>query len=35
QRNEAFIRQIYNPGDVCEFDWGEVKLEINSTLRST
>lgn len=27
-RKEAFIRQIYNPGDVCEFDWGEVKLEI-------
>jgi len=27
-RKEAFIRQVYNPGDVCEFDWGEVKLEI-------
>lgn len=27
-RKEAFIRQIYNPGNICEFDWGEVKLEI-------
>lgn len=27
-RKEAFIRQVYNPGDICEFDWGEVKLEI-------
>lgn len=25
---EAFIRQEYTPGDVCEFDWGEVKLYI-------
>ncbi len=25
---EAFIRQEYKPGDVCEFDWGEIKLEI-------
>ncbi len=33
QRNEAFIRQVYNPGDVCEFDWGEVKLEINGQMR--
>jgi len=28
KRGEAFIRQAYNPGDVGEFDWGEVKLEI-------
>ena len=28
KRKEAFIRQVYQPGDVCEFDWGEVKLEI-------
>jgi len=34
QRNEAFIRQVYNPGDVCEFDWGEVKLEIGGQLRT-
>ena len=26
---EAFIRQIYQPGESCEFDWGEVKLKIN------
>ena len=26
---EAFIKQQYNYGDVCEFDWGEVKLVIN------
>ena len=25
---EAFIRQTYMPGEVCEFDWGEVKLDI-------
>lgn len=29
---EAYIRQVYQPGGVCEFDWGEVKLEINSEL---
>ena len=34
QRNEAFIRQVYNPGDVCEFDWGEVKLEIDGKMRT-
>jgi len=26
---EAFIKQQYNYGDICEFDWGEVKLVIN------
>jgi transposase len=25
---EAFIRQVYEPGSSCEFDWGEVKLTI-------
>lgn len=25
---EAFIRQHYAPGQVCEFDWGQVKLRI-------
>ena len=25
---EAFIRQQYDPGSVCEFDWGEIKLII-------
>lgn len=28
---EAFIRQEYQPGEVCEFDWGTVKLNINNT----
>lgn len=31
--NEAYIRQSYLPGDICEFDWGEVKLEIAGDLR--
>jgi len=26
---EVFIRQCYKPGEICEFDWGEVKLLIN------
>jgi len=25
---EAFIRQTYQPGEECEFDWAEVKLQI-------
>ncbi len=25
---EAFIRQQYQPGSTCEFDWGEIKLTI-------
>jgi transposase len=33
-RKEAFIRQLYNPGEVCEFDWGEVKLEIGGKLQT-
>ncbi len=33
KRKEAFVRQAYNPGDVCEFDWGEVKLEIDGQQR--
>lgn len=27
---EAYIRQRYAPGSVCEFDWGEVKVKINN-----
>lgn len=27
-RQEAYIRQHYEPGQVCEFDWAEVKLVI-------
>ncbi|MGB5989106.1 MAG: IS21 family transposase [Marinifilaceae bacterium] len=30
--NEAFIKQVYHPGYACEFDWGEVKLNINGQL---
>ena len=29
---EAFIKQIYNKGDICEFDWGEAKLFIKGKL---
>ncbi|WP_170982999.1 IS21 family transposase [Dyadobacter frigoris] len=29
---EAYIRQLYAPGSVCEFDWAEVKLRINGEL---
>ena len=29
---EAFIRQQYEPGSVCEFDWGEIKLTIAGRL---
>ena len=28
KHEEAFIRQEYRPGDICEFDWGTVKLDI-------
>jgi len=34
QGKESFIKQIYHPGDVCEFDWGEVKLYINGHLQT-
>ena len=27
--HEAFIKQNYDYGDICEFDWGDVKLEVN------
>lgn len=29
QGGEAYIRAHYDYGDVCEFDWGEVKLNID------
>lgn len=29
---ESFIKQQYKPGEICEFDWGEVKLKINGKL---
>lgn len=31
-KKEAYIRQIYAPGSVCEFDLGEVKLKIDGLL---
>jgi len=33
QSKEAFIRENYAPGDICEFDWGEVKLCISGVNR--
>jgi len=29
---EAHIKIDYQPGQICEFDWGEVKLFINGKL---
>jgi len=31
---ESFIKQLYQPGEVCEFDWGEVKLFIGGKLQA-
>lgn len=31
RHREAYIRQEYMSGDVCEFDWGIVKLDIGGT----
>ena len=25
---DVFVKQYYEPGEECEFDWGEVKLRI-------
>jgi hypothetical protein len=33
ESREAYIRQEYTPGEVCEFDWGEVKLTIAGKCR--
>lgn len=33
-RKEAYIRQVYRPGETCEFDWGEIKLNIAGKRRS-
>ena len=30
---ESFIKQLYQAGEICEFDWGEVKLHINGKLQ--
>jgi len=32
-KSSVFIKQDYLPGGVCEFDWGEVKLVINGTVK--
>jgi transposase-like protein len=32
--NEAFIKAEYGLGEVCEFDWGEVKLNIEDKLKT-
>ena len=31
RHREAFIRQEYEYGDICEFDWGTVKLDIGDS----
>jgi hypothetical protein len=31
---EAFIKQIYEFGDVCEFDWGDVKLRDKNKIKT-
>lgn len=30
---EAFIRQVYSPGQSVEFDWGEVRLNLGGQLK--
>jgi len=32
--NEAFIKQIYDFGEVCEFDWGDVKLRRDGVIKT-
>ncbi|TGA95455.1 IS21 family transposase [Sporolactobacillus shoreae] len=31
---EAYIKGFYQPGDICEFDWGEVNISIAGHLRN-
>lgn len=31
---EAYIKQEYSLGEICEFDWGEVKVYIQGVLRT-
>ena len=33
KKREAFIKCEYEPGDVCEFDWGTVRLTIGGEFR--
>ena len=30
---EAYVKGSYIPGGICEFDWGEVKIQINGKMR--
>lgn len=30
---EAYIKGVYEPGNICEFDWGEVKLTIGGKMQ--
>jgi len=32
--SETYIKQKYSPGEICEFDWAEVKLFIAGKLRT-
>lgn len=32
-KKESFIKQLYSPGEISEFDWGEVKLYISGKLQ--
>lgn len=32
---EAFVRQHYQPGELCEFDWGEAKVYIGGESKFT
>ncbi len=34
KKKEVFIRRHFEPGAEVEFDWGEVKLEIDGTIKS-
>lgn len=31
---EAYIKQVYEYGDVCEFDWGDVKLRKDGKIKT-
>jgi len=33
RQQEAYIKQLYIPGEECEFDWAEIKLVIGGTRR--
>ncbi|WP_159429524.1 hypothetical protein [Marinitoga hydrogenitolerans] len=28
RKNEGYIKQKYKPGEIVEFDWGEIKIAI-------